>query len=169
MIDQHLEASEKRRLYGFLAKEPSKIDAKAIYDRFGQKCFRCGRKLHYPTEGNIDHTLPAKLFWPISTGPTLLCSNCNNIKHGKWPSEVYTERELKKLAVYTGVKYKILSGKPIMNPDAVRWLVRNVDHFIERWIRYPDEIMRIRRLVLEMTGKDIFAHAKIVPEYLKDS
>jgi 5-methylcytosine-specific restriction endonuclease McrA len=169
IIDQHREASEKRRLYGFLSKEPSKIDAKAIYDRFGQKCFRCSRKLHYPTEGNIDHTLPAKLFWPISTGPTLLCSNCNNIKHGKWPSEVYTERELKKLAVYTGIKYKILSGKPLMNPDAVKWLVRNVDHFIERWIRYPDEIMRIRRLVLEMTGKDIFAYAKIVPKYLKDS
>ena len=56
-----------------------------------------------------------------------------------------------------------------MNPDAVKWLVQNVDYFIERWIKYPDEITRIRRLVLEMTGKDIFAYAKIVPKYLKDS
>lgn len=168
IIDQHREASEKRRLYGFLAKEPAKIDAKAIYDKFGCKCFRCGIALPYPIEGDIDHTLPAKLFWPVSTGATLLCSNCNNLKHGKWPSEVYTDNELKKLAVYTGIKYEVLSGKPIINPDAVQWLIENIDYFIERWIEYPDEIKRIRKLVLEMTGEDIFSHAKIVPEYLKN-
>jgi hypothetical protein len=99
----------------------------------------------------------------------LLCSKCNNLKHGKWPSEVYTESELKKLAVCTGIKYKVLAGEPLMNPEAVKWLVQNVDYFIERWIKYPDEIMRIKRLVLEMTGENIFTYAKIVPEHLQDS
>lgn len=167
IIDQHREASEKRRLYGFLAREPAKIDAKAIYDKFEHRCFRCGRQLAYPEEGNIDHTLPAKLFWPISTGPTLLCSDCNNVKHGKWPSEVYSPSKLKRLAVYTGIQYEVLAGKPFINPEAVQWLLQNVDTFIERWIRYPDEIKRVRNLVLEMTGKDVFENAKIVPEFLK--
>jgi len=49
----------------------------------------------------------------------------------------------------------------------VQWLLQNVDTFIERWIRYPDEIKRVRNLVLEMTGEDVFESAKIVPEFLK--
>jgi ribosomal protein S27E len=166
ITDQHREASEKRRLYGFLAREPAKVDAKAIYDTFENKCFRCGKKL-VPPEGDIDHTLPARLFWPLSTGPTLLCSSCNNLKHGKWPSEVYTDNELKRLAVKTGIRYKMLAGKAKINPDAVKWLDENIDDFLERWIAYPDEIKRIRALVMEMTGMDIFSSAKSVPEYLR--
>ncbi|GAI83126.1 unnamed protein product [marine sediment metagenome] len=90
------------------------------------------------------------------------------MKHGKWPSEVYTESQLKKLAVYTGIRYEVLASKPFINPEAVRWLVENIDTFIERWIRYPGEIKRVRELVLEMTGEDIFKNAKIVPGFLRD-
>lgn len=168
ITDQHREASERRRLYGFLAREPSKLDAKVIYDRFGHKCFRCGKSLTYPQDGNIDHTLPAKLLWPVSTGATLLCSDCNNLKHGKWPSEVYSKNQLKKLAVRTGIPCEILSGKPFLNPDAVQWLIDNIDTFIERWITYPGEIKRVRSLVLEMGGKDIFQNATTVPAFLID-
>ncbi|HEY81666.1 MAG TPA: hypothetical protein G4O01_00030 [Dehalococcoidia bacterium] len=167
ITDQHREASERRRLYRVLAKEPTKIDAKSIYDKFGHKCFLCGKKLTYPEDVRLDHTLPARLFWPISTSATLLCSDCNNVKHGKWPSEVYSESQLRKLSVLTSIPYEILAGPPKLNPEAVQWLVENVDAFIEQWIRYPDEIKKVRNLVLEMTGTDIFKHAKVIPDFLK--
>jgi len=166
ITDQFREASEKRRLYGFLSGEPTKLDVKAIYKTFESKCFRCGTTLT-PPDGNIDHTLPARLLWPLSIGPTLLCSSCNNLKHGKWPSEIYAGNELKRLAVKTGIKYETLTGKAMLNPNAVKWLVENIDYFIEKWIGYPDEIKRIRAVVMTMTGVDIFSGAKSVPQYLK--
>ena len=167
LIDQHREASEKRRLYGFLAHEPPKINVKEIFDTFDHKCFRCNKKLTYRTNGNIDHTLPARLFWPISTGATLLCSDCNNMKHGKWPSEIYSSGQLKRLSVLTGIPYEVLNGKAMVNPDAVGWLIKNIDTFLERWIRYPEEIKKIRKTILDMTGIDIYSSAKTVPEFLK--
>lgn len=165
--DQHRESSERRRLYGFLAGESVKSDAKAIYEKFSSKCFRCSKELSYP-EGHLDHTLPAKLFWPLSTGATLLCAECNNLKHEKWPSEVYSEPQLRKLAVLTSIPYAVLAGTPKLNPQALKRLKDNVDAFIERWVRYPDEIKKIRKLIIDMTGEDIFAFARNVPEFLED-
>lgn len=88
--DQHREFSERRRLYELLAGE-SKLDSRKIFRQFDEKCFNCEKKLHFsskkPLQYHLDHTLPAKFLWPLVKGPTILCENCNNAKHEKWPSE----------------------------------------------------------------------------------
>ncbi|MFH1141939.1 MAG: hypothetical protein V1724_09855 [Chloroflexota bacterium] len=171
--DQHREASERRRLYGFLSGE-DKIDEKEIYGRFGYKCFNCGLATKVG-EGRLDHTLPARFFWPLQRGPTLLCPDCNGNKAESWPSHFYKRdtinidvEKLRKLTILTGIPYELLAGPPQLNPAAVEWLKAHVDEFMERWIRYPEEIKRVRRIVKDMAGQDIFSFASIVPPFLKE-
>ena len=76
--------------------------------------------------------------------------------------------KLKKLAVLTGIPFGLLSGPPKLNPEALRKILANVDKFIEDWIEYPEDIKKIRNLILELEGIDIFERAKYVPDYLKD-
>ncbi|MEX0652435.1 MAG: hypothetical protein WD509_01790 [Candidatus Paceibacterota bacterium] len=171
--DQHRESSEGRRLYGFLSGESKKkIDSKEIHKRFEGKCFNCERELEYeakgPKEMHLDHTFPAKLLWPLHFGPTLLCRECNGRKHEVWPADFYTAEQLKKLSVLTGIPHELLAGKPHVNPKAVQWLVKNIDEILVRWIRYPNEVKRIRRMVQDLEGVDIFANATTVPRFLKE-
>jgi hypothetical protein len=116
----------------------------------------------------MDHTLPARLLWPLSFGPTLLCAECNAKKAEKWPSEFYTEKELRKLAVMTGIPYETLRGKPQANPHAIDRIRGDIDTFLAQWIKHPDEIKRLRRVILGHTGIDIFQDASTVPEFLLD-
>lgn len=169
--DQHREASQRRRLYSLVSGDEGRIDSKAVFDRFGNRCFNCGKPLTYAVRGakdhDLDHTLPAKYLWPLSTGnATLLCSECNNSKHDKWPSEYYAPEQLKALARLTSIEYDLLAGEPKLNPTAVEAILANVDQFIEQWITYPDEIKKIRQLVLDMNAVDIFARANVVPDFL---
>jgi hypothetical protein len=168
--DQHRESSERRRLYELLAGE-EKLDSKKIFARFGGKCFNCGKRLQPSTTRavgyRLDHTLPARFLWPLTEGPTLLCEGCNNAKHEKWPSAFYkTDRKRRGLSVLTGIPYDLLSGKPKLNPEAVKKLRANIDDFLARWIKYPNEIKKIRKFVLDMEGIDIFEGARVVPSFL---
>jgi len=170
--DQHREAAQRRRLYGILSGELGKINSKRVFEKFDGKCFNCGKPLEFKNGkiigGALDHTLPARYLWPLTTeNATLLCDECNNKKHDKWPSEFYDKKKLKKLAVLTGIPFDILSGKPRLNPEALKKILANVDKFIEEWIEYPEDIKKIRNLILEMEGIDIFERAKHVPDYLK--
>ena len=77
--DQHREAAARRRLYRLLAQEPGKIDSRAVFEKFGGACFRCGQELRRSTKGHaafqLDHTLPVRLLWPLTTeNATLLCT-----------------------------------------------------------------------------------------------
>lgn len=171
--DQHREASERRRLYGILAGE-GRIDEGEVYRRFENRCFNCDRPLKRG-EGRVDHTLPARYLWPSTTGPTLLCQECNGDKADAWPSEFYQRGvgtvdpdKLRRLSVRSEIPYALLAGPPRLNPQAVEWLKNHVDEFIERWIRYPDEIRRLRRLVLSLEGIDVFQGAAIVPDFLRE-
>jgi len=171
--DQHREAAQRRRLYGILSGELGKIDSKKIFEKFEGKCFNCGKTLEFKDGkiigGALDHTLPARYLWPLTTeNATLLCDECNNKKHDKWPSEFYDKKKLKGLAVLTGIPFDILSGPPKLNPEALKKILANVDKFIEDWIEYPDDIKKIRYLILEMEGIDIFERAKHVPDYLRE-
>ena len=112
----------------------------------------------------------------MQTGPTLLCQDCNGAKAETWPSDFYKldatnidADKIRRLSVRTGISYEILAGPPQVNPEAVEWLKSNIDGFMERWIRYPDEIKRIRHMIMEMTGEDVFTFASIVPPFLKES
>ena len=170
--DQHREASQRRRLYSVLASEAGKIDSRAVFDRFEGKCFHCGKQLIYKVRGakdfNLDHTLPAKYFWSVETKTaTLLCGECNNVKHDKWPSEAYSPAQLKRLCRLTGIAFELLAGRPRLNEAAVKAILANVDKFIEQWVRYPEEIKKVRQLILQMDQIDIYERATVVPDFLK--
>lgn len=174
ITDQHREAAQRRRLYMQLAADDHKIDSRAVFDKFGGKCFNCDKKLEFTQKGkrsfDLDHTLPASLLWPMRTGnSTLLCSGCNNEKHGEWPSKFYKSKDkLKKLAVLTGYPYELLSGPAVINGDAVTMILEDVDGFLETWIPYPNDIKKVRRLLIQHGVGDIFDHATNVPPHLRD-
>lgn len=170
--DQHREAAQRRRLYGILSGELGKIESKETFKKFEGKCFNCGKRLEFKKGkiigGALDHTLPARYLWPLTTkNATLLCDDCNNKKHDKWPSEFYGRKKLRRLAILTGIPFELLSGKPKLNSEALKKILANVDKFIEDWIEYPEDIKKIRNLILEMEGIDIFERAKHVPDYFK--
>ena len=144
IIGQHREAAERRHLYKQLSREGGKIDSRAIFDKFGGRCFKCRRELHYTITGqkdfNLDHTLPARLLWPFTTdNATLLCSNCNNQKHDRWPSDFYNTLELRRPARLTGYDYRLLSGQAVVNDVAVKGILADPDAFAEEWIRIRRE------------------------------
>jgi hypothetical protein len=167
--DQHREAADMRRLYG-AAAGGRKVDTKGTFKKFGGRCFKCGRALKESPKGpdgyRLDHTLPARLLWPLSLGPTLLCQECNANKAEKWPAEFYSEKQLRELAVKTGVPYDILRGNPQVNPAAVDRIRGDIDNFLVQWIRYPVEIKRLRQMILQHAGVDIFQGASTVPAFL---
>ncbi len=170
--DQHREAAQRRRLYSLLAGEQAKIDSLKVFKRFKGKCFNCDASLRLLKGGRgdfrLDHTLPAKYLWPLTTkNATLLCDPCNNAKHDKWPSEFYKPSQLKPLAVLADLSFDLLSGPPKLNPDALARLLGDVDGFLAKWIPYPDEIKGIHDLVLKMDDTDICSRAHVVPTFLE--
>ena len=170
VTDQHREAAQRRRLYKRLAGATARIDSKAIFEKFDGQCFKCGKALPYTAAGgdfHLDHTLPARLLWPISTdNATLLCPACNNEKHDLWPSDFYDKSKLKTLARLTGYRYDLLAGPRRINQAAVDEIISDAEAFVDEWIQYPEELRGVRSLILEHTGTDIFEKASYVPGYL---
>lgn len=166
--DQHREASDRRRLYTVLSHD-SKIDSDGVYKLFGGRCFNCGTELRKVIGAgggyHLDHTLPVKYLWPLTTGATLLCAECNNAKHERWPSEFYEQAKLRKLAVLTGIEYPLLAGQPRFNLVAVRLIQDNIDEFLAQWVAQADEIGRLRNTILKVEGVDIYDGATNVPDY----
>jgi 5-methylcytosine-specific restriction endonuclease McrA len=175
ITDQHREAAQRRRLYNQLAASGNKIDSRVIFDKFNGQCFNCGKTLKFSIKGkrefDLDHTLPASLLWPMQTdNATLLCSSCNNEKHGLWPSKFYkVKAKLKSLAVLTGYPFELLAGEPQINQAAVDSILHDVDAFLEAWIPYPNDIKKVRRLIRSHTGQDIFELAQNVPTHLREA
>ncbi len=162
ITDQHREAAQKRRLLLDIAGNP-KINSSEIERRFNNKCFCCGKDLANetdPKEKPLDHTLPIFYLWPISTeNATLLCRNCNGNKSGTWPSQFYSEKQLKKLSVLTGIEYDLLAGKPQYNPEAISQLhdPEKVDLLLEKFASYMPEVIKLRNRILRDTGFDFFS------------
>lgn len=171
IADQHREAAQRRRLYRILAGGEGPIDSRVVYERFKRRCFSCSLELDYSSSGTrrfqLDHTLPARLLWPLTTeNATLLCGTCNRAKHGLWPSEFYKSAKIRPLARLTGYEFALLAGPPQLNEEAVATICEDPDSFIEEWIHCPGDIQRVRQLVLEMAGIDLFEKATEVPAYL---
>lgn len=171
--DQHREAAQRRRLYKRLSGEAGKIDSREIFEKFGGRCFNCNRELQYAPVGrkeiHLDHTLPVRLLWPLHTeNATLLCSNCNNQKHDRWPAEFYDIPKLKALARLTSYPYDLVSGQPRLNEDALAEILADPDSFIEEWIHYPTEVRKVRRMILQHAEVDIFEHAAHIPAHLQE-
>ena len=174
ITDQHREAAQHRRLYLQLAADDNRIDSRKVFDKFGGRCFNCEKELTFTAKGkrsfDLDHTLPASLLWPMRTdNSTLLCRPCNNEKHGDWPSKFYKNRDkLKKLAVLTGYPYDLLAGPAVLNGEAVALIMEDVDVFLETWIPYPNGIKKVRQLLKDHAGTDIFDQATNVPPHLRE-
>jgi hypothetical protein len=175
LVEQHREASQKRRLYTQF-EEPGKLSIETIYKRFGHKCFKCGVDLSEDMNaeitkklGNLDHTLPVFYLWPLTTdNATLLCRKHNGEKAEKWPGAFYTEAELRKLAALTGIEYRVLVGSSEFNPAALEGLKDGefVERLFEKFARYPDELLRLRNRILAATGFDFLkSSAKLSPSW----
>ncbi len=166
IADQHREASERRRLLGLLGSDTPRVNRAEIRRKFGYKCFSCDTATNEQNEA-IDHTLPARLLWPLTTeNATLLCTTCNGQKGARWPSEFYKEQHLRRLAVLTAIPYELLIGKPVVNDEAVAMIQEDPDSFLAGWIHRPNELRTLRRLVKEVAGVDIFENATTVPGYI---
>jgi hypothetical protein len=165
LADQHREASQKRRLYTELTDSP-RIDVGKIYEKFGNRCFRCGKELSNDRDkgtkelrGNLDHTLPAKWLWPLTTdNATLLCPGHNGAKAEKWPGDYYTDAELRKLAPLVGIDYRVLKEPQHFNPEALKRLEGEafVENLFVRYARYLDELLTLRNKILDATKFDFF-------------
>jgi hypothetical protein len=174
LADQHREASQKRRLYTELTDSP-RIDIGKIYEKFDSKCFKCGLELSADREkgkkellGNLDHTLPAKFLWPLTTeNATLLCKEHNAEKAEKWPGEYYSDAELRRLQPRVGIDYHDMKKAPFFNPAALKRLesAEFVEQLFVKHARYIDELIGLRNRILNATKFDFF---KSWPKISKD-
>ena len=164
--DQHREAAQKRRLYVDVSGATGKIDSKEIFRRFEGRCFKCGKRLvdenSSPIAGTyqLDHTLPAYYLWPLTTdNGTLLCREHNNEKSGKWPSEYYSDEQLRALQALTGLDYELLKGEPRINPAAIEHLEdpESVKALLSKYAAYMDEVVKLRNRIVKHAGFDLFS------------
>jgi len=147
---QHREDSLRRRalevlvdkllkrewIYHTFKKKGKEFDI-YIWEKFGKKCFNCGRELSSPKDAAIDHTMPLAMLWPLNETATCLCSECNSQKRDKFPVEFYSENKLKELATITGLSEDILRSKQV-NMKALDALKQQVEWFFDEFLMEPD-------------------------------
>lgn len=132
---QLLESSLIRRELEYLAQEnvfirehPDFISG--LYAKFDNKCFNCGADVTRRT-GHVDHTRPLVALWPLDEHATILCTDCNNAKHDKFPIEYYRDSsKRRKLAAMTGLPLAAVEARR-MNPTVLRQITSDVP----RWYR----------------------------------
>ena len=118
--EQLHESSSRRRVADLLlAGENQRLDIDELFKRFDGKCFKTGKILDKKDRKSwaIDHILPSRWLYPLTLKNAALLSNeSNSNKRDKWPSEFYSNEELKKLAQITGANLELISQKsPIVN------------------------------------------------------
>lgn len=122
--EQFVEASAIARVRNLLPAplKDSKVSLEAVFSKYGDACFKCTTPLDVAARSTyeIDHTLPASLFWPLSgDNCTLLCSSCNQEKSDLWPSYYYSKSQIRELATLTDILENILEGERHINPEAI--------------------------------------------------
>lgn len=104
--EQLHESSARRRVADLLlAGENERLDFDELFKRFGGKCFKTGKALNIKDRKSwaIDHVLPSRWLYPLTLkNAALLSKEANDNKRDKWPSEFYSNDELKKLAIIIG-------------------------------------------------------------------
>ena len=120
--EQLQEGSVRRRAADMLLEgENEKIDHRRLFRRFDSKCFKTGNPLKIKDRRSwaIDHILPSKYLYPLTTNnAALLSREANENKRDRWPSKFYTNTELIRLAQLTGADLTLLtSPEPILNPN----------------------------------------------------
>jgi 5-methylcytosine-specific restriction endonuclease McrA len=146
---QQLHESASRRRVADLLLEGTNvsIDFDSLFRRFDSKCFKCGTSLEVNARDTweIDHILPSRYLYPLtSENAALLCCGCNNTKHGRWPSDFYTNNELIRLSGITGADLSLLaSNMPVVNTAI------NVDACVSRFLKVR-EYSNLRKRLKEL-------------------
>lgn len=120
--EQLHESSARRRTADLLLTgEHERLDLKDLFKRFGGKCFKTGKLLDFKNRKSwaVDHILPSKWLYPLTKGnAALLSKGANDNKNDRWPSEFYTNEELKRLSTITGANLELIAKKkPIINAN----------------------------------------------------
>lgn len=118
--EQLHESALRRRVADLLLmEETERLNFNELFERFDGKCFKSGKVLDINDRKSwaIDHILPSRWLYPLtSRNAALLSKEANNNKRDKWPSEFYSNDELKKLAIITGANLELISRKtPVVN------------------------------------------------------
>jgi len=139
--DQLHESSAITRERKLLLREPEILEEikertgaglkSLVWERFGRKCFNCGRELEL-TEVQLDHTRPLAYLWPIDEYATCLCADCNNAKKEKFPVDFYSAEKRDELAAITGIARAELDKKEV-NPKELARLLANLAQFAVEW------------------------------------
>ena len=159
------EASVRRRVADLLLQginAPPVIDE--LFKRFQSKCFKCGQALHQTARNtwDIDHILPSRYLYPLRVeNAALLCKGCNNSKHGRWPSQFYTNGELINLSKLTGADLtRLASPAPIVNRDidvnagVTRYLTVRQHSNLAKRIEELKELLEEYELVDDLSAKN---------------
>lgn len=120
--EQLHESSVKRRIADLLLEgENERTDFAALFERFGGRCFKTGKVLDINERSSwaVDHILPSRFLYPLrKDNAALLSREANENKRDRWPSQFYTNNELKRLAIITGANLAVISSKkPTVNPN----------------------------------------------------
>jgi len=128
-----------------------------VWKRFGRKCFRCGEAVAL-SKFQLDHTRPMAYLWPIDNHATCLCSECNNHKKDRFPVDVYSREELKRLSGITHLSVKELSKKELNRTELAR-ILGDIELFARQWD--PRMFNATARKIRELqSGVDLFAVLK---------
>ena len=117
-----------------------------VWERFGRKCFYCGKALELE-EVQLDHTRPLAYLWPIDEHATCLCAEHNNQKKEKFPVEFYTEEQLQELSRICGLPYAELCKKELNQVELQR-ILKNLPSFAKQW--EPRTFAAIERKIHEL-------------------
>jgi len=120
--EQLHESGIKRRVADLLLKgENEKISFDQLFRKFNSRCFKTGKvlKINDRSSWAVDHILPSKYLYPLTReNAALLSREANENKRDRWPSEFYSNQEIKELSRITGVNLALISSKkPIVNKD----------------------------------------------------
>ncbi len=143
--EQLHESSLKRRVADLLMEgESEKIDFKDLFKKFNSRCFKTGKKLDIDDRGSwaIDHILPSRFLYPLTKkNAALLSREANENKRDKWPSQFYTNNELKELTLITGADLSLISKKdPIVNSKI------DVDKCVSRMLNVRESTLLTKRI-----------------------
>jgi len=108
-----------------------------IWEKFGRKCFNCGKAIENSKQMHLDHTRPLALLWPLDESATCLCGSCNSQKRDRSPVEFYSEEQIIKLSEITNISAEELLV-PGPNMEAVNLLLQRLDWFFDDFINKPE-------------------------------
>jgi len=165
--EQHHESSVRRRVAELLLKgKNERLDVKALFKRFGGRCFKTGKPLKIEERQSwaIDHILPSRFLYPLTVqNAALLSKEANDKKRDQWPRDFYNNKELMELAKITGADLTLLSSKtPIPNPSI------DVNACVKRYLQVRQRsnlAKRVAELCALLTGLGLVA--KLSPENKK--